>query len=471
MKRFFLLFLLLNSCVLHPPYRRPNVCKPLYWRVAENTASTWANIRWWNQLKDPVLDFLIVEALKHNQDLRAAIAVVQEYVARLGIAQSALYPQIDLNAVYSRQEISTLVNPVLPGTPRVSNNWDLLLSASYQVDIWGQIYSSTEVALANLLAQVQVQRTVLQTIVSAVATAYFQMRQFDMQLKISKETLKSREESLRLAKIRFELGLTSEIQVKQAESEVQTAAANVKQFENSIAIQEDLISFLIGRPSQTICKGRAIDNFPVPFCIPVGLPAQLLCNRPEILAAEQRLVAANANIGVAQAELFPTLTLTGNYGYESTSLGQLFSNPAKTWQYAATLVQQVFTGFRVTNDIYLAYAQRCEMLHSYISAVLKGYQETNDALISHRIALELVQIQTKRVQVVTDYFKLATARYNNGQTDYLTVLDAERELFRAQLDLASAQGNSFTTLVEIYTALGGGWVVDADRTAHLDSCK
>lgn len=462
---FILLAIALGSCVLHPKYRRPPTPMSCNWRLPVDEGSQLANVRFWQQFDDPILDSLICAALKHNEDLKAAIARVQQFVAKLGIAESALYPQIAGTGIYSRQEVSALVTPVVPGTSRVSNNYDVLFNASYQVDIWGQIYSSTEVALANLLAQVEVRRTVVLTLVSAVADAYFNLRQFDKQLQISNETLKSRQESLRLAVIRYELGLTSELQVKQAESEVQIALADIKQFEISVAIQEDLISFLIGQPSQAICRGLPIDRLHMPLRVPAGLPSELLCQRPDILAAEQRLVAANAQIGVARAELFPSLSLTGVYGFESTSLNNLFSNPAKTWLYGATLMQEIFTGGRITNDINLAFAQKCEMLHLYESTVLNALRETNDALISHRLSNELVQVQTVRVKVVTDYFKLATLRYDNGQTDYLTVLDAERELFRAQLDLASAQGQSFTTLVEIYQALGGGWVLDADGIA------
>jgi multidrug efflux system outer membrane protein len=435
---------------------------PDHWRFESNEADTLANLRWWEQFNDDVLDDLIEEAIDYNRDIKVAIARVYEFEGKLLVTASQLYPQISLNPSYFRQETSKALIPPTPGFPRTYNAWSVLGTLTYEIDVWGQIRSATEAAEAELLGSIEARRTVLLTVVSNVASAYFTLRQYDAQLEIAKDTLKSRQESLRLVILRYEGGLTSEIDVRMAQSEVDDALATVKQIELNIGLQEDLLSVLVGRVPACVERGLSLTEFAVPFCVPAGLPSDIIENRPDIVEAEDDLLAATANIGVAVAEYFPSFNLTGYYGYQSRELRNLFTNAGTTWQYGLNIIQPIFTGWRIEGDVEIARAQMWEALYIYEQVVLTALQEVDDALISIQKTRELVEVETDRVRVLKDYLRLAQLRYDNGETDYLTVLDAERTLFRAQLDLAQEIGNSFISLVDLYRATAGGWVLDAE---------
>lgn len=465
MKWMILLLGLLSSCNFKPAYQRPCMEVPTTWRFdKENDQNDSANIRWWEQLGDPVLNELILTALQNNQDLQVASARVLQFYAQYRVVASALLPEIDLGASYLREELSNAISfaPLPPGT-RVNNLYNLALTLSYEIDFWGQVRNATEAALAQYLGVFEARRTVILTLVSSLATAYVQLRQFDTQLKISQMTYESRLEALRIATLRYEVGLTSEMEMKQAESEAQSALVSVKMFEEIIPQQEDLISVLLGEPSEPIARGLLLDKLQPPISVPAGLPSDLLINRPDILQAELAIIAANAEIGVARAAFFPTISLTGLYGAESTSLRNLLKNRARMWNIGLSALEPLFTGWRITNQLREAEAIKVEAIHAYQQVVLTAFQEVNDALIAFQKNKEIVEVQKKQVAALEVYLKLAILRYNNGQNDYLTVIDAERFLFRAQLDLAQSEGNVFVALFDLYKALGGGWVIDADK--------
>lgn len=467
-----LLFLLLvsHSCIMHAPYERPDVDIPESWRLETDEALTLCNFRWWEQFHDPVLDELILEALANNYDLKVAIARVWEFWANYIIVRSPLFPQVYGNASANRFQQSLAASPVLPGMNRIYNMYEVYGNVTYEVDIWGQTVSATEAALDELLAQVNARQTFVQTLVSEVATAYIILRQYDAQLLISKQTYESRIESYELAKARWLGGLTSELEVKQAESEMESALIEVKQLEILQQQQENRVSFLIGRNPGPIPRGATLDTLEQPPSIPAGLPADLLQQRPDIMGAEAQLAAANANIGAARAQFFPQITLTGMYGNESIELHKLFTSPAVAWQYGVNLLQPIFTGGKLSAQLDQAQALTVEAMYTYLSTILRAFQEVDDALIFHQISLELVVIQKKQVEVLKEYLHLAKLQYDNGQTDYLNVLDAERRLFEAQLNYANAQSNSFVSVVSLYKALGGGWIIDADCIA-LDTSE
>ncbi|MDR3624182.1 MAG: efflux transporter outer membrane subunit [Chlamydiales bacterium] len=475
MKRLLYLlafFFLLQSCSLNPPYNRPSHTSPPNWRFAADNTSTANNFRWWKQFQDPILDALICEALRYNYDIKIAAATVCAFYARLGIAASAQYPQVNGNIVVGRQQTATALVPSLPGQARIYNVYEGLLNFSFDLDLWGQLQSLTENALYTYLSTIEARRSIVLTVVSGVAAGYLLLRQFDEQLKISNDTLKSRIESLRLAKARFEGGQTSLMEVRQAESEVDDAKVQVIQFELQISLQEDLISVLIGANPSPILRGRSLETLPIPPHIPAGLPSFLLCQRPDIIGAEELIIAANARIGAARAQFLPNISLTGLYGTESTSLKSLFTNPAETWNYSLNALQPIFTGGLLISQVELSNAQKCESINSYIKTIITAFQEVSDALISHQKALELAVVQKHNVEVLKDYLRLATIQYNNGETDYLTFLDAERKLFNVELDYATAQGDCLISVVELYKALGGGWVIDADNISQLTPpCK
>lgn len=488
----------LQSCALYPPYKPPQMEIPDEWRFApdenenvEDEECIDINELWWQQFNDPILTGLINEAIIYNQEIKTAICRVEEFYARLGIARSRLYPQIFGNASASKQEASLAGVPgaEIPNEPslvkapaaappaaataatstpsmsRITDLFNLNATLSYELDIWGRIYSATEAAKADLFAQIDVRRGVVLTIVTSVAQGYVQLREFDQELRIAKQTCESYIESYRLAKLRFDEGFTSELEVKQAESQIYLAEARVVSAELLIGEQENLISILVGHPPTSIRRGLGISEWPEPFNVPVGLPADLLFQRPDIHQAEQNLIAANARIGVARADYFPTISLTGLFGYESLELKNLLKSTSRTWQYGGNLLQPIFTGWRITYNVEAAKAVHCEAYYIYETTVLNGFKEVEDALIFHRKSKELFAVQEKRVRALRDVLKLATLQYDNGQTDYLNVLDSERNLFDAELDMAKAQGDIFISLIAIYKALGGGWVDVADCEA------
>lgn len=480
----FALFFLF-SCVLYPKYKRPCMEMPESWRVAADEASTVANARWWQQFDDEILDALIEEALASNNDLRIATARIAEFRAHLGIASSLLYPQINAQGMVSRQRISQTIpgfgsstggstssgqggggGALLPDFGEISpysNDYLALLNASYELDLWGKIRSSTEAAYSELLASEDARRTVILSVVTSVAGAYIQLRQYDLQLEVSLQTSQSRKRSLDLAVIRFEEGLTSELEVKQAASDWDVALLQVINYQTLIPQQENLISILIGHPPNAIRRGRPVYGLELPPEVPAGLPADLLEQRPDILEAEEQLMAANFRIGEARALYFPDITLTGNYGYQSAYLHELFTNPSRSWQWAANLLQPIFTGWKITSTVDLTIAQKEAALYNYQQTILNALKEVDNALIAHKNSKEALFVGKDNVEDLKGYLQLATLQYENGLVDYLNVLDAERRLFQAQLDLAQIQADVFLTLVNIYKALGGGWVVDAEN--------
>ena len=475
---------LLHSCVLYPKYKRPCMEMPETWRVACDDSSTVINARWWQQFDDSVLDELIEECLEANNDLRVATARIAEFRARLGIASSQFYPQISAQGNFSRQRISQTIPGfgsfatgssgggdgalagLLPDFGQISpysNDYLALVAASYEVDLWGKIRSASDAAYADLLASVDARRTVILSVVTSVAGAYIQLRQYDQQLVVSLQTAKSRKASLDLATLRYEEGLTSELEVKQAASELDQAILAVIQLRTIIPQQENLISVLIGHPPQAIQRGRPVYGWDLPPEVPAGLPSDLLEQRPDILEAEEQLMAANFHIGEARALYFPDITLTGNYGNESAFLHELFTSPSRSWQWMVNLLQPIFTGWRISNTVDLAKAQKEAARYNYQQVILTALQEVDDALVAHQNAKEALRVEIERVADLKEYLRLATLQYENGLVDYLNVLDAERRLFEAQLQLAEVQASVFLTLVNIYKALGGGWVVDAEN--------
>jgi len=468
MIKFLFLFvgLLCQGCLLHPPYERPCMEIPDHWRITTDEASSYANYQWWEQLNDPILNCLILEALESNNDLKVAIARVDTFYGNLLVANSPLYPQISGSGTYSRQRIPSGYSGIPAALiPPITNNYITIIQASYEIDIWGKIRSGSEAAVAELLGSIEARRVVVSTIVTAVAATYLQLRQFDKQLDISKMTLKSRQESYQLAYDRFVGGLTSELEAKQSEAEMESAAAQVIDYEITVAETENLLSILVGHPPKAIERGLDLAAFVLPIDVPAGIPSQVLEQRPDILEAEQNLIAANANIGVARANFFPNFSLTGLYGNESLKLHNLFTGPNVGWQYLVNVLQPIFTGWQLTGQLDIAEAQKVEAYYAYQQTVLNAFKEVDDALIANQKLRELIVVETRRVDALVVALYLANLQYDNGQVDYLNVLDAQRNLFAAQLDQAEAQGNALISLVNLYKALGGGWVIQADELA------
>lgn len=470
-----LLPLMLQSCVLYPPYNPPIVETASEWRFGDNTEATIGNIQWWQKFQDSRLEELVDQALTYNKELKIAIWRVAEFYARLGVISSEMYPQVFALASASKQErsLASLVGPAalaepMPLTPTIKRITDLFsvsLNLTFELDLWGRIQSATDAAFADLLAEVQVRKGVVLMVVSAVSIAYFQLRGSERALAMSRDTLKSYIESYKIAKLRFDEGLTAELEVKQAESLIPIAESLVIEQEIAIAESQNLISVLVGRFPTDIVYNERTEVWPLPPTVPAGLPAELLLHRPDILEAEQRLISANALIGVARAEYFPRITLTGLFGFESFDLKNLFSSRTRTWAYGANVFQPIFTGGRIASSVAEAEAIKCEAYFYYQNVVLNAFKEVENSLIAHRKAKELASVEKNRVAILKDYHALAQLQYYNGQSDYLNVLDAERNLFAAQLDFTRATSQTYITLVDIYKSLAGAWVDEADNTA------
>lgn len=461
LKLFFLLFLI-SSCNLKPRYERPEMNLSEEWRFAPDDAEEMVNLSWWEQFNDTTLNQLIQKAIENNHDLQAATARVLEYYARYRIVFAKFFPELNLDANFDRLKLpqGALFFPSVPGIPRLTDIYDLFFTLSYELDFWGRIRNASEAARAEYMGQIDSRRTIILSLVSSVATAYIQLKQFDHQLRIVKLTYTSRLDSWDIATKRFDAGLTSEMEVKQAESEARVAEFQVKNMEIFIAEQENLISILTGDPPGPIERGVLLSELHLPPSVPADLPCNLLENRPDILQAEQKIIAANAQIGVAKAALFPTFSLTGAQGQISTTLHHFFADSATFFDYGIRTFLNLFAGGRILNEIKREEAMKLEAIHTYQQTILNALNEVENALISHEKAREKLEIQNAHVAALEEYLRLAKLRYDNGQNDYLTVLDAEKSLFQVQLDQISVEAEVFLSLIHLYKALGHGWQVE-----------
>jgi multidrug efflux system outer membrane protein len=446
-----------------PDYRRPSVDTPERWRFEEAGAQDVVDTVWWKQFGDPVLDGLVDTALKENKDVRIAAARVEEFMGRYAIVRSGQYPQVGAGASGVRTKETTYTNPAwTPNTPNPYNTFEAILSASWEIDIWGRLRRATESARADLLATEEGRRGVILTVVTSVAIAYIDLLDLDKQLDIARRTAKSRGHAFRLFKLRFDRGFTSELELRQAESEYEAALATVPLLQKLIGQQENALSILIGRNPGPIPRGKTLDLLILP-AIPAGLPSKLLERRPDIRQAEQDLIAANAQIGVAKALYFPTISLTGLYGGMSTGLSTLFSGPGRTWSYGLGLTAPIFTAGAIAGSVKAAEAVQKETLLRYRQVIQQAFREVEDGLIDQDKSREQLRVQGQQVEALQGYSRLAGLRYDNGYTSYIEVLDAERSLFNAELDYARTQSVLFHALVNLYKSMGGGWVLEAEK--------
>ena len=450
----------LAGCAVGPVYERPETPIPAQWQVNIQQANDLANATWWEQFNDPVLTNLIQIALQENKDVQIAAARVEEYIGRYGVTRSAQLPQVGAAADAARTRntenggVSLGENPV--------NSFQIDLGVSFELDLWGKLRSATEAARAQLLATEEAKRTVILSLVSQVASSYVQLLDYDKQLNITQETLRTRGESVRINGLRFKAGLISELDYQQAVAEYQDAAVQIPRLERQIAQQENAISLLLGRNPGRIVRGKTLDEL-TPLQVPGGLPSELLERRPDIRQAEQQLIAANAQIGVAKAAFFPSISLTGLLGTASVDLSDLFKGPSRTWQFAGSLAQPIFTGGALTGQLQAAEAVQKQTLLNYQQTIQNAFAEVDNGLIGVVKLREQLKDQAGQLKALQRTVDLATLRYQNGYSDYLTVVDAERNLFNAQLQYAQSQGDLLAALVNLYKALGGGWVNVAEQ--------
>jgi len=451
--------------MLGPDYNRPDVDVPESWRLTLEKATAVANVPWWEQFQDPILNQYVQTALEKNKDLKIAVAVVDEYYARLGVTRSDLFPQLGAQGAGARIRSSTSFLPSSQGVDRDFNASVLAFNLSYELDIWGRIRRATEAARAELLGQEDAQRAVILTLVSSVASTYIEMLELDKRLEIAKQTLNSYEESLKLIRLRFIGGVTSELEVKQAESQVESAAAAIPQIETQIAQAENRLSILLGQNPGEITRGKTIDQLVFPN-IPSEQPSELLEQRPDILEAEQQLIAANARIGEAKAEYLPKISLGALLGFENPELDNFFNHASLFYKFGGLFAQPIFEGGRIIYKVRGAEARKERALFNYEQSILNALKEVNDALVAYKNSGTELDVQTRQVEILKQYLHFAELRYNEGLVEYLNVLDAQRQLFEVQIAQAQTQGKHFLTLVNLYKALGGGWVLEAEKISQ-----
>jgi multidrug efflux system outer membrane protein len=457
--------MLLSACTVGPDYERPPVESPETYRIDYPKAAEVANTKWWEQFGDPALDQLIDEALLGNLDVKAAAANVDRFLGALRTTRSQFFPQFGYGADASTNRASRVGQPpLLPGEDNTYSLYQGSLSADWQIDLFGRVRRQSEAVQAQVFASEQGRRGVILSIVSTAATAYVGLRALDRQLEIARGTADNYAETRKLFELRLRGGVISDVEMAQIESQYELALAAIPAFEFSIAQQENLISTLLGRHPGPIPRGRPIEQL-VPPAIPAGLPAELLERRPDILQAEQNLVTANAGIGAAKALYFPSFSLTGAIGTASTDFSNFLTGPARTAFVAASLVGPIFTFGNIEGQVRSAEAAREQALYFYRQTILNALRETNDALIGSQKTREQSEAQVRRVRALRDYARLSRVRFDNGAASYVEVLVAENDLFSAELNLVTTQADRLTQIINVYKAMGGGWVDVADAIA------
>ena len=474
--------LLLSGCTVGPKYKRPTVDTPTVYRDAEASGNTQTSMephdlngaplpgqsnpppstalslgdeKWWEVFGDPRLQNLIRLAIKQNYDVRIAAERVLESQAQLAITRSQQFPEINGGGGYTAQRYPSAQFGGLGSF--VTHLGELGLSSSWNIDLWGQYRNATKAARAQLLASQWAQREVMDTLILDVATGYFQLRTLDLQLEISKRTLASRQESLQLTQKLESGGSTSLLDVRQAEELVTTAAATIPDTERQITQEENALQTLLGQNPGPIARGLPIDQQPRMPVVPAGLPSSLIERRPDIRQAEEQLIAANAQIGVAKAQYFPAISLTGQVGTASNALNTLFQDSTFAYSYGAQLTQPIFNAGRIRNNVRLTEAQQREAVLTYKKTIAQSFQDVSNALIAYQKFRESREQQELLVTASRDAVNLSNMRYEGGYSSYLDVLTNQRTLFVGELSLASAREDEMLSLVQLYNALGGGW--------------
>jgi len=456
--------LLLAACTgLRPDYTKPAVDLPAGWRDAPADGVQARDARWWKVYGDPVLDRLVDEALAHNANVMLAIARVDEARAALSATSADQRPQVSASAGRSRTRVSQRGPvPLPPGVNPEFSNTRATVDVSYEIDLWGRLRNATQAARADLLATEAARETVLITLTSDVAQAYFALRAFDGQLEATRRSLAARSEALGMQKRRFDVGDISEFDYRQLQADVAAERALLPVLELQRAQQENALAVLLGKSPRAIYEGALEagsdpEDRTVAIVIPAGLPSDLLLRRPDLIQAEQTLIAANARVAVARAAYFPTLSLTGYLGSESVALSDLFTGPAGIWQAALAAGQPIYAGGRIDAQVQAAGARERQALAQYQLAIQNAFRDVRDALVAQAKARERLEAESERVTALRTTLRFARLRYQNGMTGQLEVLDAERNLLAAEQNRIDALRSQRAAIADLFKALGGVW--------------
>ena len=454
------------GCALGPDYRRPETAAPAAYRFDEAAAQdSVADAGWWGVYQDPALKSLIHDGLAGNLDVRIAAARIDQARAALGAAHLGQLPQLAATAGATRQRTSAYERP--PGIPPVVNVFNVQGDLSYEIDFWGKYRRATEAARAQLLQSAYAKQDVVAGLVAGIATAYFTLQALDEQLEITHRTIATRQKFVDLTQAQHDRGTVSQLDVSTAQAQLAIANANLPDLERRIGQTEDQLSALLGHNPDGIVRGTEHAPPPVPAA---GLPSSLLERRPDLREAEQSLVAANAQVGVAKANLFPNITLTALGGGLSPALSSLLSAPARAWSLGAGVLQPVLNAQRNLYQVALADAQKRQALLQYQKSVQTAFQEVSDALIARRADADRLAAEEAQVDAQRRANTIALARYRVGYASYFNVIDADRDLFTAELSLSEARLSTQLSVVQLYRALGGGWQAEQPVPAACSSC-
>jgi multidrug efflux system outer membrane protein len=447
-----------SGCMMGPDYARPPIDTPQTYRFEPEQAQATADSEWWKQYADPVLDQLIADSLANNLDVRVAAANVEAAAGILTSTRAPIFPQFGYSAEAGRARFTESGDgAATPGTVNPQSFNQAGFVASWEIDLWGRIRRQTEASEANLLATEEARRGVILTLVSGVATGYLQLRGLDQQLEVALKTQDAYAESLKYFELQFQYGQTSEMTVAQARSQYETASAQIPQIEQQILELENALSLLAGRNPGSIARGKTLEQLSAPG-VPAGLPSDLLERRPDIMLAEQQLIAANARIGAAKALYFPSISLTGGLGSSSSELDDVFSGPAQTWNFTGSFIGPIFTAGLISGQVAQAEANQKAALSNYQRVIQAAFADVDNALSSRDKLTLQVQSQQRQVKALQDFARLARLQYDGGYSPYSTVLLAELQLFPAELTLAQTTASNAAALANIYKAMGGGWV-------------
>ena len=449
--------LLMSACHLGPDYHPPEMAPPQAWRQPAPAGESAANLPWWDLFQDEVLRDLIKSALAENKDLAVAAARVGEARARYGFTRADQLPVVDLAIGATRGRTSAQLPP---GTGTTTNAFVGRVDAFYEADLWGKYSRATEAARADLLGTEMARQTVILTLVGDVAASYLELLDLDQQLEIAKSTLEARRGSLDLIRKRFEKGVVSALDVHQAEIQESIAAATVPDIDRRVVETEDRIRILLGRFPGEVPRGRKLQEQTLPPEIPAGLVSDLLRRRPDVLASEQALVSANASIGVAEAQRFPSIFLTASAGAASDDLSRITHGGAGIWSIGASLLQPLFNFGKNKRRVEIARAQTEQALYAYEASVQEAFREVEDALAAVRTWDEQVEAFDRQVVAARAALGLAEARYEGGVASYLEVLIQQTTAFSAELGASQAHREQLVSIVRLYSALGGGWTTE-----------
>jgi multidrug efflux system outer membrane protein len=431
-----------------------------YRDVTGDQAETLADVPWWQVFDDPVLQALIRDAIEHNNDLRVAVARVRESRALAQVARSFLYPDVGIGARSGVDQTSRNADPSTSteeGDDRIFNNTTLNATMSWEIDLFGRIRRQNESAVARYLSTEEGRRAVLITLVGDVASAYFLLRELDLQREVALRTLALNDQTVNYYRTRLAGGVSNRLELDSAVANRSLTAASVPDIERQIAILENAISILAGRPPGAIGRGKALEEQAFPPRIPIGVPARLLERRPDVVEAEQLLVAANADIGAAKALFYPTISLTGSLGTLSGDLTNLLKGDSVIWSLTGGLFQPIFNAGRIKGNYEAAQARFDSAIAEYQQAAINAYREVADALVSIEKLASVRTEQQTGVVALRDASELSRARYDIGLSSYLEVLFADQQLFQLELELARTRGGEMRALTQLYRALGGGW--------------